>query len=495
MIFFKTAWRFPQNHGIYFSFFICYIVTMNIANLLSDVPKDELVDFLCVLAAKNEPIASMIIARFEKTDGKSELSAIKTQVNRIIRRNGDSDGFIDYRASYRFEKEMQSYMQNIFPPLISAGKMWTSFEALCFVFLKFAEPIDIDDSNGTISNLTYEIMGFWEQSINAMADDERKKARSWFEKNMHSEKIIDYMQEYLFNAYTAFFIDEESLFAQIQFIDSYLSFLEDGDTFSDRYECERYAEARIHCMEKLHFSESEIVSFMEKYLEYDNICSIALEKCLADKNYEKAQNLLENLIFANQNRPGIVYEAKEKLLEIYKMVKNEEKTVQTLRWLLLNGQSFEIGLYNEYKSHFLGLYKTDYACWTAEIEKLISENESENEEFAESIFAEEKMYDRLFLSVKKSYERWNSFYELEKYSEILQRDYAADLVQMFKECLEKSAKLASSRPQYAELARHLKNLAKIPSGKEAALSIRDAWLLAYKNRPAMKDELNKVPLD
>ena len=173
------------------------------------------------------------------------------------------------------------------------------------------------------------------------------------------------------------------------------------------------------------------------------------------------------------------------------MVKNEEKTVQTLRWLLLNGRSFKIGLYNEYKSHFLGLYKTDYACWTAEIEKLISENE----EFAESIFAEEKMYDRLFLSVKKSYERWNSFYELEKYSEILQRDYAADLVQMFKECLEKSAKLASSRPQYAELARHLKNLAKIPGGKEAALSIRDAWLLAYKNRPAMKDELNKVPLD
>ena len=462
---------------------------MNIPNLLADVPKDELVDFLSDLAAKNESVASSLVARFAKTDGNTELSSIKTEVNQIIRGNGDRYGFIDYRASYRFEKEFYSYMQNIFPSLISAKKTWLSFEALCFIFLKFAEPIDIDDSNGTIGNLTYEIMDFWKQTIVLMTVDERRKARAWFEKNMHAEKIIDYMQEYLFNAYTDFFTDEESLHAQIKFIDLYLADIDNdslNDAFSERYECERYAEARIKAMEKLHFSEAEILSFMENYLEFDNICYIAVEKCLAVKNYGKAEQLLENLILANQNLPGIVHKAKEKLLEIYKATENEEKTTETLRWLLLNERRFEIDLYNEYKSHFSA------QDWNVELEKLLSEKEASN--FAEPVFVEEKMYDRLFLSVKKSHERWKSFYKLEEYSKILAKDYAAELVQMFKECLEEDVKKASSRPHYAELAKHLKNLAKISGGKDVALSIRDDWLMTYKNRPAMKDELNKVKL-
>ena len=72
----------------------------------------------------------------------------------------------------------------------------------------------------------------------------------------------------------------------------------------------------------------------------------------------------------------------------------EEKTAQTLRWLFLNERRFEIDLYNEYKSYFSG------KDWPRELEKLISEKE--NSEFAEEIFVEEKMYDRLFLSVKKN---------------------------------------------------------------------------------------------
>lgn len=467
----------------------CYTFSMNIANLISNVPKDELVDFLSDLATKNDSVASMLVARFAKADGNSELSAIKTEVNQIIRGNGDRHGFIDYRASYRFEKEMCFYMHNIFPSLISAGKNWIAFEALRFIFLKFAEPIDIDDSNGTIGNLTYEIMDFWKQAINSMTGDERRKARLWFEKNMHNEKIIDYMQEYLFSAYTDFFTDEESMRAQIKFIDSFLEETDSGsahDIFSARCEVEQYAEARIHCMEKLNLPEDEILSFMEKYFEFDNICYIAVEKCLAVGNYEKAEGLLENLIVANQNLPGIVHKANEKLLDIYKATKNEAKITQTLRWLFLNERRFDLDLYKEYKSRFS---KNE---WADEREKLISEKE--NSDFAESIFVEERMDDRLFASVKKSHERWKDFYKLEEYSELLAKDYAAELVQMFNESLEDSVKNVNSRPQYAELAEHLENLSKIPSGKEVALAIRDEWLETYRKRPAMVDELKRARL-
>ena len=196
--------------------------------------------------------------------------------------------------------------------------------------------------------------------------------------------------------------------------------------------------------------------------------------------------MLENLIAVNQNLPGIVHKANEKLLEIYRKTKNEAKITQTLRWLFLNARRFDLNLYNEYKSRFS---KNE---WPDELEKLISEKA--DSDFVESIFVEEKKYDRLFTSVKKSHTRWKDFYKLEKYSEILSENYASELVQMFKESLEESVKEVNSRPQYAELAKHLENLSKIPVGKAAALTIRDEWVETYRKRPAMVDELKKARL-
>jgi hypothetical protein len=113
-------------------------------------------------------------------------------------------------------------------------------------------------------------------------------------------------------------------------------------------------------------------------------------------------------------------------------------------------------------------------------------------DFAEKIFIEEKMFDRLFESVKTHHKKWPSIRNLEEYRDFLQKDYAPELVRMFKECLQKEVEISSSRPQYAELADHLKHLAGIPGGKEVAVALREEWLVTYKNRRAMKEELSLV---
>ena len=462
---------------------------MNIANLLSDVQQNELVDFLSELSKNNESVASMLVARFATIDGNKELSAIKTEINEIIRGNGDRYGFIDYRASYRFSKEFLSYMENIFPALISAKKNRLAFEALCYIVFKLGEPLNIDDSNGTIGELMCRVMDFWEEDISKMNDDERKKARLWFEKNMYNEEIMDYLQEYLFTAYSDFFNDEESCKAKIEFIDAFLSNTDDEDVkdiFSSRFNMERYAAERIRCMEKLKCSKEEIFTFMEKYIYLDNICYIAVKKYLDAKEYCKAEKLLQNLIESNKQLPGIVHEAHERLFELYKTTGNEKRQKETLRWLFLNTRRFDINLYNQYKSMF------SEEDWKVELEKIVSEKNVF--EFSDNIFVEEKMYDRLFESVKKYHQKWQSVYNLEEYSEYLKDDYAPQLVQMFTECLKKDVLTVSSRVQYAELADHVRQLAKISGGKQAAIAIRDEWLLTYKNRPAMKDELGRIKL-
>ena len=76
----------------------------------------------------------------------------------------------------------------------------------------------------------------------------------------------------------------------------------------------------------------------------------------------------------------------------------------------------------------------------------------------------------------------------------MKKDFSVELVQMMRECLEESIKNASSRGVYNEIANRLSFMAKIPGGKDTAVSMRENWLVAYKNKPALKDELNRAKL-
>ena len=90
---------------------------------------------------------------------------------------------------------------------------------------------------------------------------------------------------------------------------------------------------------------------------------------------------------------------------------------------------------------------------------------------------------------------WHDLQMLEEYADYLKSDYAEKIVKIFCECLEESVKKVSSRGEYYELAKHLGFLCTIPDGYEIASDLRDKWLLTYKNKPALKDELNKLKLE
>ena len=455
---------------------------------LSDFSREELEDFIIGLAKSDEHIAAMVTARFAKTGAESELGRIKSELNQIVRGSGDRYGFIGYHDSYRFEKEMSRYIWTIIPQLLDAQKTWLSFEVLCAVVYLLSS-LDIDDSNGTISTLLNVTIDLMDETISKMKTEEKRRAREWFENHMYDENIIDFIQDELFEAYTDLFDDEESLKAQIAFVDSYLNGDIDSsedDDFSVRLKVEKYAETRIRCMEKLNYPEKDIFSFLEKYLSLENICMFAAEKYIAHGDYDSAEKLLLNLIEASKNHRGVVRSAKEKLLALYKKTENERKIAETERYLFLNECQFNQELYREYKSHF-----SDEE-WKNELKNLLSEKDAEK--FKDEIFVEEKMYRNLFESVKKRHARWKSFYPLEKYAKYLKADYAEELLEMFAEVFDEEAKRASYRGQYYELAQHLAFMAKLPSGKAAAFRLREKWFEIYQKRPAFKDELVKVKL-
>lgn len=81
---------------------------------------------------------------------------------------------------------------------------------------------------------------------------------------------------------------------------------------------------------------------------------------------------------------------------------------------------------------------------------------------------------------------------LEKYGKYFESTHSTELIQMYGECLDKQMNNASSRPMYANVAQNLKNMMKFTGGKEKAYEIKEDWFVRYRNRSAMKDELNKI---
>ena len=53
--------------------------------------------------------------------------------------------------------------------------------------------------------------------------------------------------------------------------------------------------------------------------------SLLILSSINTNKYFLAEDLLENLIAVNQNLPGIVHEANEKLLEIYRKTRTKQK--------------------------------------------------------------------------------------------------------------------------------------------------------------------------
>lgn len=411
---------------------------------------------------------------------KEQLKNIKETFNQIIKYNS-KNGFISYYSARKFEREFLDYLFEVSGELFGSRQISLLFETLCFLVKKIGAPIDIDDSDGNISDIMYEIMELYKRCIYLTSEEEKTEALKWFEENFNNEKIIDYIQEYILDGYFNLFTDEKSLKTKLKFIDKYLEQNDySNDIFSmGRFEFQQFVNARVKTMELLKFPESEIIDFLEQYSNISDICFILVDYCINQKNYEKAENLLYGLIDNNQNYLGIVLEAKNKLYELYKATNNKEKLQKILRSIFLSMRTFNIEKYNEYKSYF----SNDE--WKTEIESLLQESSR----FEFEILYEEKMYDDLYVAVEKTYNKYGGIHYIKEYAAVLLPKYSNQLAEMFVKALEKNIENLRNRDDYRCFAKDLKFLAKNLTAFEKASELREKWLVEYKRKSALCEEL------
>jgi hypothetical protein len=105
------------------------------------------------------------------------------------------------------------------------------------------------------------------------------------------------------------------------------------------------------------------------------------------------------------------------------------------------------------------------------------------------IFIEEGLIDRLWDLVKNE----NDLDKIMAYQNHLISGYSAELLKLYLPALERKGDNASSRSDYAYLAKNMKKIIEdIPAGKEKVIAVARRLKEKYPRRPAMIDELNSI---
>ena len=98
------------------------------------------------------------------------------------------------------------------------------------------------------------------------------------------------------------------------------------------------------------------------------------------------------------------------------------------------------------------------------------------------------MYDRLLSYVLNS----PGLYALQEYENVLKKEYPEQILDKYKNEVNKMALHTSDRKHYSYLVSLLRRMQQIKGGTKLVEIIVGDWKVKYKNRPAMMDELRKL---
>ena len=104
------------------------------------------------------------------------------------------------------------------------------------------------------------------------------------------------------------------------------------------------------------------------------------------------------------------------------------------------------------------------------------------------LYKEEKLYDRLLTCVLNS----PGLYSLQEYENILKKEYPEQILDKYRDEVNKMAVHTSDRKHYSYLVSLLRRMQRMKGGTGVVEKIVGDWKIRYKNRPAMMDELRKL---
>ena len=451
--------------------------------IIENMPEEELRSFVKGIAAQDSEIRNMLVTRYAVKIDEKQMNWLKQGVDQLVWEYGDRSGYIDYLKAPDFIWEMENYLEDKADILIDRNCYRQAFELTNYVF-KTIGNIEMDDSDGGISQLANLCYDKWKEILENCGEEEKSEMFSWFMSHLSCDYVVDYMEDYMEDFLTHEFQNRDMLEKKLKYLDERIeiqaSSADCGSTWSNQYGYEDNIIKRLELMERLDFSREEIREYRRKHWRFPEVRELEIQENLNNGNLDEAIQILQESKILDKEYPGLIARYSEQLVSIYETRSDQEAYKKELLYYV-----FECP-----QKNLIHIYKLKAVCteneWDDYREQILKS--SKNYRILYPLMEAEGMYERMLECIRKEM----FIYNLDRYEKVLKDRFPEQVRDIYISYLNHESERVSDRSRYRELMKYLKKIQRYPGGKEKASEIAKNWRAVYYRRKAMMDEMLKA---
>jgi len=408
----------------------------------------------------------------------SDMKRYKNQIDGIFRHYGGRYGFVDYYNADPFIAELEEFLDHDIRGLLDNRELEEAFELTNYIFVKTGNQ-DMDDSDGGTGMLANRCLEIWQEIIGHCDMVLKRKMFRWYIDHLDGT-VIDYMEDYIEQILFEDFMEDEFLVYKFRFTEKKVcSYKKERDSWTRGYHAGIWALKHIGVMQDQKISEELIDEYCKENLEFNSVREYYVKSLINKGRYDTAIRVLEEGKIVDKGSPGLVAGYSLQLKDLYQRTENNQAYEKELWSFVLEYRAGDVAAYKELKS----LYTEGE--WEEKREVIFKTLSSHTA--VDKLYELEKLYDRLLKIVLDS-----GLYKLTEYEKCLKPLYPSELLAKYEVTVKNMATHVSDRKHYQEIVALLRRMQKYPEGGKKVKEIIAGWQLAYRNRPAMMDELRKL---
>ena len=450
-----------------------------IEELVTGAKEDEVCSFLVSVLAEDEKLLLRFHNMVNKQVIKDDINNYIRQIDIIANRYLGRENFISYYEADGFISELEDIIDEDIQYMIDNGNYLSAFEVMNYIFVLIGN-VDMDDSDGGTGMLADMIYQLWLELLSKVSMEDKNKMFDWFTAHLDGS-VIDYLEEYIENVIMEEFEEKEYEQAKLDFIQDMIDKSEKKDSDWNRdYSVGKWAVRYLEILKVKKSSEKQIEEVCKRYWVNSSVRRYFIDMCMKKKEYDHVLRVLDECILLDKKYSGLISEYNMKKKEIYLLQGNKDAYIEQLWKLVLEHKAGDLELYKELKKQYTA---DEWLVRREEVFKKLPEYAH-----VEILYKEEKLYDRLLLYVLNS----PGLYALQEYENVLKKEYPEQILDKYKNEVNKMAVHTSDRKHYSYLVSLLRRMQKMKGGTKLVENIVGEWKIKYKNRPAMMDELRKL---
>lgn len=453
-------------------------VAEQIDGLLAKLSHDDLKQFVKDQSNANSTFRQMFLSVFaHKTSGESQ-AMYKQQINSVLRAAKGRDGYIDWSGVRMVGNAVNDL-------LVTAKKHVESqnYQSAVFICLAVLEEMieainNTDDSNGDLGGnieTAFEMLGHI-----ALAKLPEPVRLHLLEncKNLHNKGSFSGWGWHI-----TFLQIASQLITSEKEAEAIFVMLEKSQR--SEFDREHAVEVKYELIKKIK-GNTEAEKFMGQNLNNPAIRRMAIEKAIADKNFDKAIYIARDGInFDTKDKPGLALEWYDWLLRVVLIQKNTTQIIEYARFLFIDGFRHDQDYYGILKKHI------EPAKWNNFVETLVDEIKKKgrwsNIDVIGKIYVDEKWLDKLLLLLQQN----PSPNYIQHYEQYLSKDYPDELAALYELSVFELLKRATGRNHYQEACRYMRRMIKL-GAREKVNKMIDSLRKQYPQRKALMEELSLI---